>query len=230
MTTWTLTHIEINYPSLNDEKTLYKYSGPNIIKHYAIDKLTFTLVANNTNNTNNANDTNTEYYLNMYFCLDFQKSAVFEIRQKNSLEEEPLAEGNIDRDTISSALNKLGLVPFTFVFESTDFINNDTNYLYIENDDDWNHSNEENIESIKSGDYGYHLTYQSKYTINEYPNNEIESGAIKQIINNGIKEIFDTLFVVPNDNTNYHIQVQLRLKPIPDIDELLNEVNLMKPI
>ena len=219
MTTWTLTHIEINYPSLNEKKNLYKYIGPNATKHYAIDHLTFATCVNNT-----------EYILNMYFCFDYQKSTIFEIRQKNSPSENVLAEGNIDHETISNALNKLDLPPFDFIFESNNFINNETKYFYMENDDDWNYSNEQNIESIKSGDYGYHLTYQSKYTICEYPNNETESDAIKQIINNGIKEIFDTLFVLPIDETNNHIQVQIKLKPIPNIDHLLNEVNLMKPI
>ena len=166
----------------------------------------------------------------MYFCFDYQKSTIFEIRQKNSPSENVLAEGNIDNEMISNALNKLDLPPFDFIFESNNFINNETKYFYMENDDDWNYSNEQNIESIKSGDYGYHLTYQSKYTICEYPNNETESDAIKQIINNGIKKIFDTLFVLPIDETNNHIQVQIKLKPIPDIDHLLNEVNLMKPI
>ena len=234
MASWTLTNIEINYPSLNDKKTSHKYTGSNITKYYAIDHLTFTTCVNNAN----TNNTNTEYILNMYFCFDYQKSTIFEIRQKNSLEEEPLVEGNIDRETISNALNKLGLPPFDFVFESNNFINNDTKYFYIENDDDWNNSNEENIESIKSGDYGYNLTYQSKYTISEYPNNETESDAIKQIINNGIKKIFDTLLgescnqtkIDNKDENNYHLQLQIKLKPIPDIDQLLNEVKLMKLI
>jgi hypothetical protein len=232
MANWTLSNIEVNYPSLNDKKNFHKYSDKNATKHYAIDNLTFVTCVNNTNNNN------IEYCLRMYFCFDFSKSTIFEIRQKNSLEEEPLVEGNIDCKTMSNALEKLDLPAFDFVFNSKNFINNDTKYFYMENDDDWNYSNEQNIESIKSGDYGYHLTYQSKYIISEYPDSETESDAIKQIINNGIKEIFNTLLGQSCDQTeiddqsenNYHIQLQIKLKSIPDIDQLLNEVNLMKPI
>jgi hypothetical protein len=38
----------------------------------------------------------------------------------------------------------------------------------MENDEDGNYDSKSNINSIKSGDYGYPINYNSKYSINNY--------------------------------------------------------------
>jgi hypothetical protein len=51
-----------------------------------------------------------------------------------------------------------------------------------ENDDDGNNNTETNIELVKSGDYGYPITYDSKYSLNNYEYSS-DLGFRKQIEN-----------------------------------------------
>ncbi len=205
MANWNLTNIEINYPSLNDNCTPI---SSKTMQYYAIDHLTFKYA---------------DYCLNLHFTEDFQKKYVFDINKINS-DYELLVEGDISQTLISNELIKLNLPQFNFKFEEIIFSSN-IQYFYMENDDDYNYDAKQNIEFIKSGDYGYVIEYKSNYTIKEYFDNETETDAIKQIVNNGIKKIFEHFFQQTNKTST-----NIKLKAMPNVDQLLNEINSMKTI
>lgn len=64
-------------------------------------------------------------------------------------------------------------------------------YQVYENDDDGNYDTKTNIELIKSGDYGYPITYESQYSISDYEftsnldvKEQIENIILKNILTN----------------------------------------------
>ena len=67
--------------------------------------------------------------------------------------------------------------------------NEEIEYYIIENDADANYDFETNIKSIKSGDYGFCLDYNSKYSISDldFENNEKIKEEIQSIILKGVK-------------------------------------------
>lgn len=225
MSNWILTNIEINYPSLNGK---HKPISSKTKQYCAIDHLTFKY---------------DDYCLSLYFNEDLEKKYIFEINKitkinvKNKIKTnyELLAEGDIKQTSITNELTKLNLPQFSFKFKEIVF-SPDVDYFYMENDDDYNYEAEENINLIKSGDYGYVIEYVSKYTIKEYPDNETESNAIKQIINNGIKDVFEHFFESTNEtlyetlNETLNETQTIILNSIPNINQLLNEINSMKAI
>ncbi len=88
-------------------------------------------------------------------------------------------EGTIDE--ISKSLEKFNLPEFNFNPNNYD---GPINYFITENDDDGNHDAKTNINLVKSGDYGYPIDYNSKYSVDyyEYSSNEKEKQEIESVI------------------------------------------------
>lgn len=84
-------------------------------------------------------------------------------------------------NTINESLEKFNLPKFYLdVIECSDQVN----YFIMENDDDGNLDTSTNIKLVKSGDYGYPVKYNSKYSVDsyEYSCNEQEKKEIEKII------------------------------------------------
>ena len=73
-----------------------------------------------------------------------------------------------------------------------------TKFFIFENDDDGNYDGSTNSQLIQSGDYGFLISYKSKYNIKnyEYSNKEDEKTALETIIKEGIIECLTKCLII----------------------------------
>jgi len=93
---------------------------------------------------------------------------------------------------IDKTLKLNNLPKFTFDNSNCDSIK----YFVMENDEDGNNDTSANIDSIKSGDYGFPINYNSKYLIGdyEYSDNLNQKQEIESIILESVNQNFSQLF------------------------------------
>jgi hypothetical protein len=148
---WNLSNVSITYPSLNDNLSNKTNTNTEIDKYYAIDTIKFTWK---------------NYCLELSFDFNYMKTYMFFLldytNKQNPVE---IAEGKFDTlDVLEQILTKLSLPKI----DKELFTTFDTKYFLTANDDDYNNNNETNINSIKLGDYGYPLSYRSKYMMSDF--------------------------------------------------------------
>lgn len=164
---WKLEEITIYYPSLN---TSFNTSYPILEKIYALEYVRF-------RKDNNRLDISfePEYYSNLYRIISYNNII-------------PIDDSNINNTKIM--LNKYNLS-----FNQEDIDKSETNFLVLENDEDYNFDYKTNIELIESGNYGMPLKYTSKLSINNYDSlDDYERKELENIIiNNIIKIIFEKI-------------------------------------
>jgi hypothetical protein len=139
---WKLSKIEITYPSPNIKNNK---SSNNVTKYYALGGLYFSYG---------------NYQLQFSFDLDNDKNfSLVDFSDKKN----PNIIEDTSFDKLEEILSKHDLPNFNPIIYDQEI-----NYLIYENDDDNNYNMETNIDLIKSGDYGYPVVYESKYSLNEY--------------------------------------------------------------
>jgi len=148
---WNLSNVSITYPSLNDNFSNKTNTDTNIDKYYAIDTIKFTWK---------------NYCLELSFDFNYMKTYMFFLidftNKQNPVE---IVEAKFDSvDQLKQVLARL----FLPEIDKELFTTIDTKYFLTANDDDYNNDNKTNINSIKVGDYGYPLTYRSKYMMSDF--------------------------------------------------------------
>lgn len=167
MCSWQISKIDITYPS-NSKKEFQN----NDFKYYAISSINF----------------NYEKY-ELQFEYDNLKSVGL-VDFTNKKNPKIICEGSISET--NELLKKFNLPKFIFDINNSDSIT----YFVMENDEDGNYDTNTNINSIKSGDYGYPIKYNSNYLINNYDyiTNEKEKKEIESIILDSINFNSSKLF------------------------------------
>lgn len=156
---WKLNRIEITYPSLDS-----KINNKNASKYYALTHLNFTY---------------DNYQLQ--FNFEFDNREMFSLLDFSNIKNPKILE-DINISELQQILTKYNLPSFNPIITGEDI-----NYMFFENDEDGNYDNETNIEHIKSGNYGYPISYETKYSFRDYEytsDDKIKKDIENLIINN----------------------------------------------
>jgi hypothetical protein len=227
MNTWNLENIDIIYPSINNHADYYKYTSSNQIKYFGIQSIKFSYDS---------------YKIEFSFGEISKGYSLYQINTvKKSLDINVLTEDG-EFKNLNDDLKKHNLLQFSL---DKCTINN-SKISIMENDDDYNNTNEENYNFIKSGIDCYPISYKSNYMIEDLEDidinkdryDELENIVINSIIsllniyysievkeNNNLKETFIN---VVNNNSKSILQssdlneLEINLDYIKKMDNMLN--------